>query len=111
MMKSKKTDKKLLHLICKSFTLLNKNDRKTVINRKIALEAMPSIRKLIPRIINSFPKAYSKHARAGVRTYKDALGVLREALRFGDRRLASNREYLWVKDLKKQVYYYTYRIA
>ena len=101
-MKSKKTDKKLLHLICKSFTLLSKDDRKTVIDRETALGAIPLIHKLIPRIINSYPKAYSKHARAGVRTYKDALGVLREALRFGDRRLASNREYLWVKQLKSK---------
>ena len=110
-MKSKKTDMKLLNLICKSFTLLSKDDRKTVIDRETALGAIPSIHKLIPRIINSYPKAYSKHARAGVRTYKDALGVLREALRFGDRRLASKREYRWDKHLKKQVHYYTYRIA
>ena len=101
----------MIHLICKSFSLLSIDDRKTVIDRETALSAIPLIHKLIPRIINGYPKAYSKHARAGVRTYKDALGVLREALRFGDRRLASKREYIWNKDLKKQFHYYTYRIA
>ena len=85
-------------------------DQETIIGRDDATKAIVSLIKIRPLAIDIFPNAANKKIKQPLPGPKDALTVLREALRMVGRKLHCMRRYQWVPETRKQRAIFTYRI-
>lgn len=94
--------------VLKGFALVSVDDN-SIITREQAAKCLTLIQSLRKDIINTYPAAHSIRCKLGVRKSTDCITVLRQLLRYYNRRLISKRKK--VPKTRGNKMYYMYKIA
>jgi hypothetical protein len=102
--------KLIIEKVAKAFQLVSSDDKDTIITRKMAGDAIPTLVELKDKIISLFPKENSKTIRSELNP-KKSLTVLREILKYKSSKLLSMRTVTWDTANKRQKQVFTYRVV
>ena len=102
--------KLIIEKVAKAFQLVSSDDKDTIITRKMAGDAIPTLVELKDKIISLFPKENSKTIRSELNP-KKSLTVLREILKYKSSKLLSMRTVTWDTANKRQKQTFTYRVV
>jgi hypothetical protein len=107
--KIKTKRQELFTKVLKSFKLTSEEDNITIFTRTEGVVALEVITALRQDIINSFPATNVLKCNQGVKNGKDAITVLRQLVRYYNKRVISYR--LKVPGTRGRLHKYEYKLA